>query len=267
MAGRFPLRDTAFQPIYRSPTHALHLYEYDCTMRFGSRPTAIRAGDLTLSPASKPTSYDLPHPGKHLCVHFWPAERLWGFRTAAWAHLPLHARLGPLRTFAAQKLLELIRLQSRRTDDPVVACAASAVLLELLLWLAGLNQPNLRITRRADRAIEAAADFIEGNIDHPLRVPDVARAVGLSQNYLARRFRDRFGRTIPSYVLLRRIEVARHLLATTNLSVKEVGAQAGLPDPQHFNKQFRRYTGENPSAYRDHETRLSGRIRVPPPTQ
>ena len=69
----------------------------------------------------------------------------------------------------------------------------------------------------------------------------------MTQNYLARMFRKRFGMTIPRYLLNRRIDYARHLLTTTNIPIHRVAARVGLPDPQHFNKQFRKLVGTSPS--------------------
>ena len=74
--------------------------------------------------------------------------------------------------------------------------------------------------------------------------------MGLSQNYLARRFKARFGVTLQGYLRNCRMEYAGLLLATTDMPIGQVGACVGLPDPQHFNKQFRAVFGESPSAAR-----------------
>ena len=74
-------------------------------------------------------------------------------------------------------------------------------------------------------------------------MPALAARVGLSQNYLARRFREQFGTTLKRYQLERRIVLARQLLEATELSVKEVAANGGLHDPQRFNKLFRQWSG------------------------
>ena len=95
-------------------------------------------------------------------------------------------------------------------------------------------------------------------IELPLTVPSIAREVGLSQNYLARFFRKRYGMTIPRYLLVRRIDLARHLLLTSDDLVKQIAGRVGLPDPQYFNKQFRRLTGSNPSDFRLSEKRRTG---------
>src|SRR6185295_4887236 len=112
----------------------------------------------------------------------------------------------------------------------------------------------------SDFAIEEAAAWLDAHPAEELRVAALARRVGLSQNYLARRFRERFDRTLPGYFLERRIALARQMLLATELSVKEVAARVGISDAQYFNKQFRRFSGESPSACRE---RLRVSVRIP----
>jgi len=73
---------------------------------------------------------------------------------------------------------------------------------------------------------------------------------GLTRNYFAARFRARFGRTAQSDLLHRRIDAARMLLVSSSLSIKGIACERGIPDPNHFNKQFRHVAGLSPTAYR-----------------
>jgi AraC-like DNA-binding protein len=57
------------------------------------------------------------------------------------------------------------------------------------------------------------------------------------------------------------MELARHLLVSSSLGVAEVGRRVGLPDPQYFNKQFRRVAGASPLAYRQQRVRPARRKR------
>ena len=101
---------------------------------------------------------------------------------------------------------------------------------------------------------DAALDEVRRQLDEhgrePLDVPALARRAGVSQNHLSRRFRARHGMTLQRYLLGRRIELARHLLAVTRLPLKAVAIEAGLGNPQYFHRQFRRATGHSPSEER-----------------
>lgn len=247
VAVRAPHFDRNFQRIYQSPTHCVHLYEYPCEMRMGRRRLAIREGDLTFTPAGTGISYHLEEPGHHLCIHF-RAETAGSARKNGTIPLPLHQRLGPARDFAVQRLMAVIRWHAMGRHEPVARAAASVAFQEFLLWLGQRNRFAPRQTpRRADRAVDQVSEIIEKNIAAVHVIPELAEKVGMSQNYLAQCFRRRFGETIPRFILTRRIELARHLLATTDLPVGQIARSVGLPDAQHFNKQFRRLTGLSPA--------------------
>jgi transcriptional regulator GlxA family with amidase domain len=56
--------------------------------------------------------------------------------------------------------------------------------------------------------------------------------------------------TIDRFRLVQRVELARLLLSSTTLPIREIGARVGMPDAQHFNKVFRSVVGLPPSACR-----------------
>ena len=250
LAGVFPLDDRDFAHRYGSASvHALHLHEYEGVFRIDGRDHALRPGVVTLSPARGWTAYHLPTPGRHWCVHFEAARG--APRGALAAAIPLVVALGERQAEAAARMATVVRhhaaAQRGGRAGRLAAAAASASLLELLLWLATLGRAD---AAAAVDPVDQLLDLLDRWLDRPLAVPELARAVGVSQNYLARRFRQRTGLTIPGYILRRRVERARLLLTTTTMPVKLVGARVGLPDPQHFNKTFRRVAGVSPSSLR-----------------
>ena len=58
-----------------------------------------------------------------------------------------------------------------------------------------------------------AAEILNTRFSDELNVPALADEVALTQNYLARRFKQRFGMTIPRYLLTRRMQHAQLLSA------------------------------------------------------
>ena len=246
-AGRFPLDERGFPHFYRSETHALHVYDYEGAIRIGPREYVLHPGDATLSPARGETRYDLPKPGHHWCVHFYPVQGK-GERCT----LPLHMPLGPLRAHVVDGINRISGLLAAPGDGRLARAAASAALQELLLTLAaraGAIPDRERSGRTGDAVIRAAA-HLDAHFDEELSVPLLASKVGLSQNWFAKAFRDYHGQTVQHYLLARRIEHAQTLLVTTDLPITRIAARLGFGDSQHFNKQFRRLAGCNPTAYR-----------------
>jgi AraC-like DNA-binding protein len=86
--------------------------------------------------------------------------------------------------------------------------------------------------------------------DRPLQLDDVAAGSGLTPSRLRRLFRVRFGHSPREHVERRREELARRVLETPGVQVKQVGYAVGFSEPQHFSRWFRRRTGELPSDFR-----------------
>jgi AraC-like DNA-binding protein len=253
-AGRFPLDDNAHRTTYRShQTHALHLHDYPATLRMSTHTFTLSPGDITLTPVHIPSSYALPHPGHHWCIHFRPAKKS---RRQNAIHLPLHLPLGPHAAFATERFRRIATLFAQTRAEPANQLAATSVSLltqELLLWLADLHhiRTESRTTpQKIDHALDKLIAILQARFTENLSVPALADQLELSQNYLARRFRERFRTTIPHYLVARRIEHACYLLTATDMPIHRVGQRVGMPDAQHFNKQFRRVTNQSPSAFR-----------------
>ncbi len=252
----------AFSTGYLAPTHALHLCEYDGTLRLAGHDLPLRRGTLSFTPAGEESRYRLPRAGRHWCVHVAAeaeadadAEPVPSDLTLS---LPLVWDAGDLAPEARSRFERLVALAAGETApaDPLHGRSLRVMALELLLWYARASAGETApagtpgVPDATHPAVARVVSIIQRDLHRPLRAAALAAEVGVSQNHLARLFRAAHGCTIPAWILRRRIELARLLLTTTDLPVKAIGHRVGLPDPQHFNKQCRRLTGRSPSAIR-----------------
>lgn len=249
-SGRYPFSKINSGRLYRHPTVALHQHFYHGILHYEGGPSiAIQPGDVTCSPPDKVTRYDLQTDGYHWCVHFDPAAS----EKSKAVQLPLYLRLGAAGSYVTEKLRSLGDLHTRvpKNDGQVLKTALSYSLQDLILWLA-LRQKHspAKIGSRLEKGIAKARLLLDENFRNPPGPAGMAKAVGLNRNYLATHFKRQTGMTMDVYLLRRRLDVAAQLLGTTQLTVKEIAFEAGIPDPQYFNKQFRRLLGISPTAYR-----------------
>ena len=255
-AGTFPMIVPGCNKTYSHPTIALHLHDYSGNLWIGGNRYRLQPGDITLSPHRVKSRYELPEGGSHLCIHFFPPART--DREPA-LRLPLHFRLGPQTAAARERFWRVIdhtRQAGTKADSPA-GCAASASMQELLLWLYMQSRrgDTPRRSSLMEEALEKLGQAIEKSLAKPMLIGELAAGVGLSADYVARLFAARYGMTLQHYLLLRRVELARHLLVSSDLLISEIGRQVGMPDPQYFNKQFRRVAGQSPLAYRHRQAR------------
>jgi AraC-like DNA-binding protein len=99
-------------------------------------------------------------------------------------------------------------------------------------------------------ALRRAHDLIDRDYAEALDLDDLAREAGYSKFHFARTFAAAYGETPRAYLTRRRVERAKNLLRTANLSVTEVCYVVGFGSLGSFSALFRRLVGQSPSAYR-----------------
>ena len=87
----------------------------------------------------------------------------------------------------------------------------------------------------------------------PLDVAKLARTALMSQAHFSRSFRAAYGETPYSYLMTRRIERAKALLRSGELSVTEVCLEVGCTSLGSFSARFTELVGETPTAYRNRD--------------
>lgn len=96
--------------------------------------------------------------------------------------------------------------------------------------------------------------------DHYASAKPVEKMVersGLNARTFSRRFRAATGFAPIEYVQALRVEEAKQMLETDQLSNDDVGAAIGYDDPASFRRVFKRGTGLSPAAYRKKFQRIS----------
>ena len=97
---------------------------------------------------------------------------------------------------------------------------------------------------------EAVAYFCQ-NYARPLLRWEIADAVGVSEDYLSRVFRQELGLSPWEYLNRYRVLQAAQRLRHTGDSIGTVARQVGFKDPAYFSRVFRKVTGQSPSSYRE----------------
>lgn len=105
---------------------------------------------------------------------------------------------------------------------------------------------------RHDHRSEEIMQWIESHYQEPFKLEHLARDLHLSAYHLAHLFKQSTGSTIFEYTRATRLRHASVLLIQTNLTIPEIGARVGIPDPSYFCKVFREHMGSTPHQYRLH---------------
>jgi transcriptional regulator GlxA family with amidase domain len=101
-------------------------------------------------------------------------------------------------------------------------------------------------------AIGELQRWLPDHLSDDLTVTTMARRARMSPRSFARAFRAETGTTPAAYVEALRVEAARRLLESTDLTVAAVAGSVGLRRPETLYRAFRRRLGTTPDSYRQH---------------
>lgn len=104
--------------------------------------------------------------------------------------------------------------------------------------------------RRGARAAERTRALIDASAHEPLTIERMADHAHLSAFHLIREFRRRYYTTPHQYLIRRRIERAKRLLAESDVSVTDICFEVGFESLGSFSDLFRRAVGWAPTVYR-----------------
>ncbi|WP_202304696.1 AraC family transcriptional regulator [Mesorhizobium sp. L-8-10] len=133
-------------------------------------------------------------------------------------------------------------------DDGASQIRCDELLLSLLAGLIGgeMSEP----ARAVPMAIRRARALIDDAPAMPVTLADLARESGLSRFQVLRGFARATGRTPHAYIMQRRIDLARSLIAG-GMPLAEAAAAGGFADQSHMTRLFVRSFGISPGVYAD----------------
>ena len=127
---------------------------------------------------------------------------------------------------------------------------ATSVLLELVRHRLVRDERYGGATGRTARELGRFADCVEAHLGEDLSLFRLAAEAGLSPAHLTRELKRVTGVAPHQYVLRRRAERARVLLARSHLAIGDVALAVGFSSQAHLNVVFRRVYGITPGEYR-----------------
>jgi AraC-like DNA-binding protein len=99
--------------------------------------------------------------------------------------------------------------------------------------------------------IARAREFIAENHEEDISLGQVAKAVNTSTFHFCKMFKKATGLHFTEYVSRVRTEKAKNLLLNPNLRISEIAYQVGFQSLTHFNRVFKKITGQSPTVYRE----------------
>ena len=94
-------------------------------------------------------------------------------------------------------------------------------------------------------------EYIVTHMYDKLNVQEFASHFGMTVPVLTSIIKRKFGKTPYQYYLAVKINLAKHMLSSSQSSVEDIAARLCFTDRTHFSKLFKRETGLSPAQYRN----------------
>jgi YesN/AraC family two-component response regulator len=117
-----------------------------------------------------------------------------------------------------------------------------------LLLLTHLRNPEVSQTK--ETLLNAMLNHIQYTFTWDLTVDQIAKVCACSVSTACHVFKKYTGESIKQYINKLRINQAKQLLSTTNLSINQIAQSCGFSNINYFPTAFKKHTGVTPTAFR-----------------
>lgn len=106
------------------------------------------------------------------------------------------------------------------------------------------------ISKKDSERMNKVFDYVLKNFKNDINLSEIASKTRFSEAAFCRYFKLRTQKTFVEFVNEIRIEYACKLLAEHDLNILEICYESGFKNLSNFNRQFRKFTNNNPKTYR-----------------
>lgn len=124
----------------------------------------------------------------------------------------------------------------------------STLLQELLLDLS-TRTAELQLGGSSSQLVRNAAQAVNAGLSSKLTVARLAQMLHISSSYLSRHFKQETGISLTDYIALQKINEAKRLMSSTDLSMAQIAFQLSFSSQSYFHAVFKKVTGITPSQY------------------
>ncbi len=154
--------------------------------------------------------------------------------------------------------LEMIRLPASYSKQTVKLAVVHAIILLLQKFR---QNDGHDIRTKADtsdsyfsgstgRKVQNVRRIINSNLEKEISIEELAGKVNLNRTTLQKVFKEMYGLTVNEYRTKARLQLAKNLLASSDLSITEIAGRCGYANASKFSEVFKKHEGLLPKDWR-----------------
>ncbi|MEQ0487630.1 AraC family transcriptional regulator [Anaerococcus murdochii] len=129
---------------------------------------------------------------------------------------------------------------------------ANAVASTLVINLLRKYRKSITVKhdKKVNRQIDYIKSYIDTNYNEDIKLEDLSSMAYMNKFHLISEFKQSYRITPIEYLILKRIEISKNLLISTNHTMEEISALVGFNSQSYFNQVFKKKVGQTPSQFR-----------------
>lgn len=112
-----------------------------------------------------------------------------------------------------------------------------------------LTKGSKRTKHSFSSPIHIALSYIEEHFTEKISLSDIAVLVHLTEKHLSKKFQIEVGTSFSNYILDKRLNLAKTILASSSSTISETAFKSGFNSIEYFSKAFKKATGMSPKKY------------------
>jgi AraC-like DNA-binding protein len=163
-------------------------------------------------------------------------------------------------------VVRLVRLVDAPRDYTALApLAIREIVYRLALGEQGGRLNQIALSAGRTHRIAKAIELVRKSYDKPLRIPSLARQLGMSTSGLRHHFKAVTAMSPLQFQKQLRLQEARRLLVAGDFNAATAGYRVGYDDASQFSREYKRFFGEPPirdvERLRDYDEGAPSRLR------
>ena len=153
---------------------------------------------------------------------------------------------GPGNRQIHKELVDMIQMYEQNGSESVLASSG-----RIYRMLTLLDNPVLspQLKKHGD-AINRAVRYIRANVGKKITLHELAELAGLSDYYFSHLFKEITGLSPSNFIVYSRIDQAKAMLASSDLTLTQIARQVGYPNSSNLIVQFTDRVGCSPQQFR-----------------
>lgn len=128
----------------------------------------------------------------------------------------------------------------------------TGITLQIMGLLSSVSKFQSQTGSKNERLISKAKFLLQESVENPVSLEEIAKELPMGYSNFRKMFKEITGLSPNQYHLELRLETAKNLLTSTNLTINEVAYQTGFDSIFYFSRMFKKKNGIAPKAYRSH---------------